>query len=89
MIETESMEIVIKGRLYRVIGSPSIIKDSLASVEVYVAETRNRKAHFRFLKPSLKRDAIVNIAQSKKQTERYIRHGWFSKSKLKKENEYV
>ena len=61
--QIETTEIVSQGHLYRITGHPSVIMDKFCMVEVLVAETLNRNAHWRRLNYSLKREQIVDLAQ--------------------------
>lgn len=59
----EIFEFVSRNRLYRLTAHPSIEKDQFSMVEVYVAESTNRRAHFRRLKHNLRTDQLRDHGQ--------------------------
>ena len=57
------------GRIYRIIGCPSILQDYHASVEILIAESAKRRSHFRFIRPGMKRDLILDLAVRRMKVE--------------------
>jgi len=56
-------EIIINGRLYQVIGHPTIIQDQYALVQIWIAENEHRAGHWRALPYGLKRLNIIDHTQ--------------------------
>ncbi len=63
MAKTQQIEIIEMGRLYKVTGSPNLLLDQYALVEIWVAENSSHSGYWRRLKYGNKRLHIADQAR--------------------------